>query len=100
MIALTAVFRARAGEGEALARALAEITDHVGANEPGTLGFYVVRDQEEPLRFITYERFRDHAALEAHNGSAYRDRWIARYGALIDGGLTRYVGVETAATQR
>lgn len=97
MIVLTAILRAKSGKGDAMQAALDEMTAHVLANEPGTLGFYVCRDDDDPLRFITYERFRDRGALDAHNTSTYRDDWIARFGALLDGELVRYIGRETAA---
>ena len=97
MIVLNAIFRAKPGQGEAMQAALDEMTAHVIRNEPGTLGFYVCRDGEDPLRFITYERFADRAAMDAHNGSAYRDGWVRRHGALFDGELTIYSGRETAA---
>jgi quinol monooxygenase YgiN len=97
MIVLTAIFRAKPGQGDALQAALDEMTAYVVANEPGTLGFYVCRDGDDPLRFITYERFRDPEALEAHNTSSYRDNWVARFGVLFDGELVRYIGRETAA---
>ena len=96
MIALMALFRAQPGQGDAMAAALAEMTRYVAASEPGTRGFYVCRDESDPLGFITYERFTDQAALETHNSSAYRDRWIAQYGALFDGALVRHSGPEIA----
>jgi len=100
MIALTAIFRAKPGQGEAMQKALDEMTAHVSASEPGTLGFYVCRDGDDPLRFITYERFKDRAALDLHNTSSYRDSWIARHGALFDGELVLHIGTETAAKHR
>lgn len=97
MIFLNAIFRAKPGKGDAMQAALDEMTTHVTQNEPGTAGFYVCRDDDDPLRFITYERFVDRAALDRHNNSAYRDKWVERYGALFDGELVRYIGRETAA---
>ncbi len=97
MIVLTAILRAQPGKGDAMQAALDEMTAYVIQNERGTIGFYVCRDGDDPLRFITYERFADRAALDAHNTSAYRDTWIARYGALLDGDLVLYIGRETAA---
>ncbi|MBM3483448.1 MAG: antibiotic biosynthesis monooxygenase [Alphaproteobacteria bacterium] len=97
MIALTAIFRAKPGQGDAMQKALDEMTAYVTLNEPGTFGFYVVRDGDDPLRFITYERFKDRAAMDAHNTSKYRDEWVARFGALFDGALKIHTGAETAA---
>ena len=51
-------------------RALLDVAANVAANEPGTLGFFISRKLDDPATFTTYERFVDHAAMDAHNGSA------------------------------
>ncbi len=91
MITLNAILRAKPGQADELARALQEIGNYVEANEPGTVGFYVGHDTEDPLVFNTYERFIDRAAMDAHNESAYREEWGAKYGGLFDGDITRYI---------
>ncbi len=91
MITLNAILRAKPGCEETLHRALAEIGDYVSRSEPGTVGFYVGRDIEDPLKFNTYERFVDHQAMDAHNQSAYRAEWGAKYSNLFDGDVTRYI---------
>jgi len=97
MIALTAILRSKAGQADALCAALAEMTDYIERDEPGTVGFYVSQALDDPNQFVTYERFRDEAAMETHNNSAYRDSWVAKYGDLFDGELTIYICRERAA---
>ena len=91
MITLNAILTAKSGCAEKLEQALAEIGEYVSRSEPGTVGFYVGRDSEDPLRFNTYERFVDQEAMDAHNESAYRVEWDAEHGALFDGEITRYI---------
>lgn len=91
MITLNAILTAKPGCAQKLEQALAEIGEYVSRNEPGTVGFYVGRDSEDPLRFNTYERFVDHQAMDAHNESAYRVEWGAKHGGLFDGDVTRYI---------
>ena len=91
MIPLNAILRAKPGQADVLARALMEIGQYVEAKEPGTLGFYIGRNTDDPLVFNTYERFVDHEAMDAHNESAYREKWGAKYGALFEGDIKRYI---------
>lgn len=91
MITLNAVLRANSGCEDKLHRALTDIGEYVSLNEPGTVGFYVGRDIDDPLNFNTYERFVDHQAMDAHNQSAYRVEWGAKHGDLFDGDVTRYI---------
>jgi len=98
MITLNAILRAKPGCAEKLHQALVEIGDYVSRNEPGTVGFYVGRDTEDPLNFNTYERFADQEAMDSHNGSAYRAEWGAKYGDLFDGDITRYICQEIVST--
>ena len=94
MITLNAILKAKPGCEETLLKALVEIGDYVSHNEPGTVGFFIGRDTENPLIFNTYERFVDSAAMDAHNGSLYRGEWGEKYGELFDGETTRYICAE------
>lgn len=96
MIALNAILRAKAGQADAMRAALDEMTAYVTRDEPGTVGFYVGQDREDPCMFVTYERFQDEAAMDSHNTSAYRDSWVAKYGDLFDGDIVRYICSECA----
>ncbi|MDQ1081675.1 putative quinol monooxygenase [Pseudoroseomonas cervicalis] len=100
MISITAILRAREGEGERLAAALGAVAAHVREKEPGTLGFYIARDLQDPARFTTYERFADVAAMESHNGSDAVARFFAEAGPLIDGPVTLLHCQEWEAVQK
>lgn len=99
MLTLNAILRAKLGAADALAGALAEMTRYVSENEPGTISFFVGRDVDNPDTFVTYERFADRAAMEAHNTSSYRDEWVDKYGGLLDGDIVRYICDEVAAKE-
>ena len=91
MITLNVILTAKPGCAQKLEQALVEIGEYVSRSEPGTVGFYVGHDRENPLRFNTYERFVDQEAMDAHNESAYRVKWGAEHSALFDGEVTRYI---------
>ncbi|EFH09567.1 putative quinol monooxygenase [Pseudoroseomonas cervicalis] len=99
MISITAILRAREGEGEALLAALREVAAHVRAAEPGTRGFFVSRDLDDPALFTTYERFADRAAMEAHNGSPAVARFFELAGPLLEGPVTLLQCEEREAVQ-
>jgi quinol monooxygenase YgiN len=61
-------WRARAGEEDAVARALVEIVP-IARAEPGMVAYQVHRDPEDPQVFTIYERYVDAAAYDAHLGS-------------------------------
>ncbi|MCQ4159299.1 antibiotic biosynthesis monooxygenase [Roseomonas sp. GC11] len=100
MLTITAILRAKDGQGEALLAALRAVAAQVRAAEPGTLGFFIAQDAEEPLRFTTYERFADRAAMAAHNGSAAVARFFAAAGPLLDGPVTLLTCEEREAISR
>jgi quinol monooxygenase YgiN len=58
-------WRARDGEVDAVARALAEIVP-IARAEPGMVAYQVHRDPEDPRVFTIYERYVDAAAYDAH----------------------------------
>ena len=58
-------WRARAGEEDAVARALAQIVP-VARAEPGMVAYQVHRDPEDPCVFTIYERYVDAGAYDAH----------------------------------
>ncbi len=97
MLSITAVLRARAGEEAKLLAALLDVAVHVRANEPGTLGFHVSRDLDDPTVFTTYERFANRAAMDAHNGSDAVAQFFDVARAILDGPVTLHSCEEKAA---
>ena len=97
MLSITAVLRAKPGKEAKLLAALLDVAVHVRANEPGTLGFHVSRDLEDPAVFTTYERFADRAAMDAHNGSDAVARFFHAARPLLDGPVTLHSCEEEVA---
>ena len=67
VVCLTAVIHCRPETVDAVEKALSRYGDYVAAHEPGTLDYRVIRVDGDAPALITHERFRDRAALEAHN---------------------------------
>ena len=97
MLSLTAIIRAKAGQEGAVERALLDMARHVAANEPGTVGYHVTRSEQDPTVFLTYERFRDRAAMELHNGSAALDAFVAATRDALAGPIEIHTGEEVSA---
>lgn len=88
MLTITAVIRAKKGHEDTLQEALLEVSRHVYANEPGTVGFFVSRDAADSSVFTTYERFADQAAMDRHNGSDVVAKFFAIAQPILDGAVT------------
>lgn len=97
MLFITAVLRAKPGEEAKLLAALLDVAVHVRADEPGTLGFHVSSDLEDPTVFTTYERFANRAAMDTHNGSDAVARFFHAARPTLDGPVTLHVRVGGAA---
>jgi quinol monooxygenase YgiN len=92
-VCLTAIIPCRAGTVEAVAAALMAVGAAVAADEPGTLGYRVVRIDGDAPVLVTHERFRDRAAMRAHNeGAASKAFFAATEGML--GEVTVLIGDE------
>jgi quinol monooxygenase YgiN len=97
MLTITAVIRAKKGHDRALRDALLEVAEHVRANEPDTVGFFVSQDQADPCVFTTYERFASQAAMDLHNNSAVVARFFGIAKPILDGDVTLVTGAELSA---
>lgn len=51
-------------------KGLLDVAANVRDNEPGTFGFFLSQDSNDPCVFATYERFADQQAMDTHNNSA------------------------------
>jgi len=69
-LAVTAMWEAREGEGDAVADILSRFAPQA-RQEPGTKLFLVHRALENPQQFLFYELFDDAAAFEAHQQTAH-----------------------------
>ncbi len=100
MITITAIIRVRPEAAAAMQGALMAVADHVRAEEPGTIGFYVSRDLDAPYVFTTYERFVDRAAMDRHNGSAAVARFFDTALPLLDGPVVLHSCEEVVAAAK
>ena len=58
--------------------------NHAGSvREPGNLRFDVLRDPEDPTRFLVYEVFADEAAAAAHKTTAHYLAWRDRVAPMM-----------------
>lgn len=85
MKTITAIIRCKAGSEETMRDALLAVAEHVAANEPDTVGFYVSQADDDPCVFTTYERFADEAAMERHNTSPACRRFFEIAERILDG---------------
>ncbi len=69
MKTITAIIRTKPGTEETMRDGLLAVAEHVKANEPETIGFFISQDAADPCVFTTYERFADQRAMDRHNGS-------------------------------
>jgi quinol monooxygenase YgiN len=69
MMTLTALIRAKPGYADTVKNALLDVIASVRRDEPDTLNYYVNQSPDDPNLFITFERFRDQAAMDRHNNS-------------------------------
>ena len=97
MLTISAVIRVKKGHEETMRRALLEVAENVRVNEPGTIGFFVSQEQENPSVFTTYERFLDQAAMDAHNDSRVVARFFGIAKPILDGDVILVTSTEISA---
>jgi quinol monooxygenase YgiN len=97
MLTISAVIRVKKGHEDTMRRALLEVAENVRVNEPGTIGFFVSQEQENPSVFTTYERFLDQAAMDAHNNSAVVARFFGIAKPILDGDVILVTSTEISA---
>lgn len=88
MKTITAILRCKPGTEEVMKQALLDVAANVRDNEPDTLGFFLSQDPADPCVFTTYERFRDEAAMDRHNGSETVAAFFAIAQPILDGDVT------------
>ncbi|MGY4570069.1 putative quinol monooxygenase [Bradyrhizobium sp. BEA-2-5] len=85
MLTITAIIRAKKGHEATMRQALLDVVEHVRANEPSTVGYYVSQDAADPCGFATYERYLDQAAMDRHNNSPAVARFFEIAKPILDG---------------
>ena len=67
---IVALWRARDGEAEELAKLLPELV-RACKSEPGVIEFIAHRSRNDPNEFLLYEQYRDEAAFKEHQQTAH-----------------------------
>ncbi len=74
--------RVRPGSEEAFVSA-SIVNAEASRREPGVVRFDLLRDREEPSRFVLVEIYRDASAAAAHKQTAHYARWRDAVTALM-----------------
>ena len=80
-----ATLRVKAGKEsqfEALQKELSELTH---AHEPDTLVYDVIKSRDRASTYVVYGRFKDEAAFQVHQESAFHQRLVPPIMACIEG---------------
>ena len=85
-LTIIARFHARAGQDEALAAAIREVSGPT-AGEPGCLAYAAYRSIRDPALFHIHSRWTDEAAFDAHAALPHTVRFLATVEPLIDHAL-------------
>ena len=75
MLALFVTFSVKPGN-EAQAKEYMRAMEEHTRREPGCHQYVGHQAEDDPCRFAFYERYDDHAALEAHRAAPYFQRYI------------------------
>jgi quinol monooxygenase YgiN len=85
MHCITAVIRCQPDKVPVMRQALLDVVEHVKANEPETVSYFVAQDNDDPCCFTTYERFTDQAAMDRHNNCEAVAKFYAIARPILDG---------------
>jgi len=84
MIVISAVLKAQAGKEKDMEEALRAMIPKVRTEE-GTLVFVLHRAQNEPGKFLFYEKYKDKAAFDYHSSTPHIKELFGQIGPLLDG---------------
>jgi quinol monooxygenase YgiN len=84
MIVVAAVLKAQAGKEREMEDALRAMIPKVQSEE-GTLAYVLHRAQNEPGKFLFYEKYKDKAAFDHHGSTPYIKELFGKIGPLLDG---------------
>lgn len=76
MIAFIAKLIVKEGREADFERLQTELSELTHANEPGVLVYDVIRQQDKAGHYVVYARFKDQAALDAHQTVDFHDRLV------------------------
>ena len=83
-IAALKIKSGREADFERLQQELSELTHQT---EPDTLVYDVIRHVEQPRTYVVYARFKNEAAFELHQASAFHERLVPPILDCVDGSM-------------
>ncbi|OIP35731.1 MAG: antibiotic biosynthesis monooxygenase [Deltaproteobacteria bacterium CG12_big_fil_rev_8_21_14_0_65_43_10] len=84
MIVVVAFLKAQAGKEREMEDALRAMIPKVQSEE-GTLAYVLHRAQNEPGKFLFYEKYKDKAAFDHHGSTSHIQELFGKIGPLLDG---------------
>ncbi len=88
MIVICATLRAKSGKEDELIAAMSDLVKEVNEKEEGALDYRFHQAKNDPSLFMVYERYKDGEAMQAHMTSPHFQAAGAKFGDLLEGGLT------------
>ena len=85
MTAFIATLRIKPGQEAEFERLQQELSDLTHANEPDTLVYDIIRSRDTPDMYVVYARFKDEAAFQLHQGTAFHERLVPPILATVAG---------------
>ena len=85
MTAFIATLRIKPGQEAEFERLQQELSELTHASEPDTLVYDILRSRDAPDTYIVYARFKDEAAFEHHQTTAFHERLVPPILATVAG---------------
>jgi quinol monooxygenase YgiN len=82
-----ATLKVKAGMEAEFERLQKELSELTHAEEPATLVYDVIKHREQPRTYVVYARFKDEAAFEYHQKTAFHDRLVPPIIACVEGAM-------------
>ena len=84
MLIVVAIIKAQAGKEKEIEEALVSMIPQAQSEE-GTLEYILHRAQNEPQKFLIYEKYKDKESFEYHSSTPQIKELFAKVGPLLDG---------------
>jgi quinol monooxygenase YgiN len=87
MTCFIATLKIKTGHEADFERLQAELSKLTHENEPDTLVYDILRSRSNPDTYVVYARFKDEAAFQLHQGTAFHERLVPPILATVDGDM-------------
>lgn len=87
MTVFIATLRIKAGQEQEFERLQRELSELTHANEPDTIVYDILRSRDDPSTYVVYGRFKDEAAFQFHQTTAFHDRLVPPILATVAGDM-------------